>query len=283
MTTAINNQPLNTPGPIGVFDSGFGGLTILKSIVEELPQYDYIYLGDNARVPYGTRSYETVYNYTLECVQHLFNKGCNLVIIACNTASAKALRTIQQNDLPKINAHKRVLGVIRPTAQALINKTKNNNIGIFATNGTVTSNTFPIELHKLNDSLNVYQQTCTLWVPLIEANEHNSDGGTYFIQKYYNELLAQNPNIDTIALACTHYPLLLAQLQKIVAPHIKLIAQGDIVAKSLNEYLHRHPQMQAQCTTQGKREFFTTDDTASFNEKASLFYGQNVQSSHLAL
>ncbi|MBC7412284.1 MAG: glutamate racemase [Bacteroidia bacterium] len=283
MSLIISQKPLNTPGAIGVFDSGFGGLTILKSIVEELPQYDYVYLGDNARVPYGTRSYETVYNYTLECLQHLFDKGCNLVIIACNTASAKALRTIQQNDLLKINPHKRVLGVIRPTAEALISKTKNNNIGIFATNGTVTSNTFPIELHKLKHSLNVYQQPCTLWVPLIEANEHNSKGGTYFVQKYYNELLAQNPNIDTIALACTHYPLLLQQLQKIVAPNIKIIAQSDIVAKSLNKYLQRHPEMQLQCTTSGTRQFFTTDDTASFNEKATLFYNNEIQSQHLAL
>ncbi len=275
--------PLNTPGAIGVFDSGFGGLTILKSIVAELPQYDYIYLGDNARVPYGTRSFDTVYNYTLECVQHLFNKGCNLVIIACNTASAKALRTIQQNDLPNINPNKRVLGVIRPTAEALINGTHSNTIGVFATNGTVNSNTYAIELHKLNNKLQIYQQPCTMWVPLIEANEHTTEGGQYFIQKYYNELLAQHPNIDTIALACTHYPLLQTQLQAIVAPHIKLIAQGDIVAKSLAEYLQRHPQMQAQCTTQGTRNFYTTDDTISFDEKASLFYGQNVASQHLAL
>jgi glutamate racemase len=281
---SINTTPLlNAPGAIGVFDSGYGGLTILKSIVDKLPEYDYIYLGDNARVPYGTRSFDTVYNYTLECVQHLFNKGCNLVILACNTASAKALRTIQQNNLPAINMHKRVLGVIRPTAEALINTTKNNNIGIFATNGTVSSNTFSIELHKLNPAINVYQQACTMWVPLIEANEHASEGAQYFIKKYYNELMAQNPSIDTIALACTHYPLIKEQLQAVCAPHIQLIAQGDIVANSLVNYLQRHPQMQAQCTIQGTRMFYTTDDVMSFNQHASLFYGSAIQSLHLAL
>jgi glutamate racemase len=280
---SLHTPPLNTPGAIGVFDSGYGGLTILKSIVEKMPQYDYIYLGDNARVPYGTRSFDTVYNYTLECVQHLFDKGCNLVILACNTASAKALRTIQQNNLPNINAHKRVLGVIRPTAEALINATKSNNIGILGTNGTVSSNTYAIELHKLNPAINVYQQACTMWVPLIEANEHNSIGAQHFIQQYYHELMAQNPSIDTIALACTHYPLIKEQLQAICAPNIQLIAQGDIVANSLLSYMQRHPQMHAQCTTKGTRTFYTTDDVLSFNQHASLFYGQTIQSLHLAL
>jgi len=270
-------------GPIGVFDSGYGGLTVLKEIVAQLPQYDYLYLGDNARAPYGTRSFETVYQYTLECVQWFFNQGCSLVVLACNTASAKALRTIQQNDLPKIDSSKRVLGVIRPTTEVIGSFSANKAVGILGTNGTVQSNSYPIEIEKFYPEIKVYQQACPMWVPLIENNEHQSAGADYFVKKDMNKLLQQSPEIDTILLACTHYPLLMDKIQQFTPQGIKVLSQGKIVADSLKEYLHRHPEMEARCSKNAQLSFFTTDSTEDFDNHAANFYGKPVKSSHLQL
>ena len=270
-------------GPIGVFDSGYGGLTVLKEIVKELPQYDYIYLGDNGRAPYGGRSFETVYHYTLECVQHLFNMGCHLVILACNTASAKALRTIQQNDLPKIDPERRVLGIIRPTTEIVGNYTQSKQVGIFGTNGTVTSQSYPIEIEKFFPDITVYQQACPMWVPLVENNEYNSEGADYFIHKYIRQLMVQSADIDTIVLGCTHYPLLTDKLQQHLPPNVTLLSQGPILSHSLKEYLERHPEMAAKCSTGGSRTFYTTDDTETFDRQAGIFFEETVKSRHLSL
>jgi glutamate racemase len=269
--------------PIGIFDSGYGGLTILKEIAGRLPQYDYTYLGDNARAPYGSRSFESVYHYTLECVKWLFTQDCHLVILACNTASAKALRTIQQIDLPELNPGKRVLGVIRPTTEIIGNYTKNNSIGILATSGTVQSGSYNMEIKKFFPGINIYQQACPLWVPLIENNEHNSEGADYFIEKYINELLRQSNDIDTILLACTHYPLLLEKIRKLVPRDISIIQQGEIVAQSFEDYLKRHPEIEEQCTKNGKRKFYTTDSTDDFDKHSVAFFGQPVKSEHIIL
>ena len=270
-------------GPIGVFDSGYGGLTVLKEIVEQLPQFDYLYLGDNARAPYGTRSFETVYHYTLECVQWFFSQGCSLVILACNTASAKALRTIQQNDLPKIDTAKRVLGVIRPTTEMIGSFSKTNAVGILGTNGTVQSGSYPIEIAKFYPEINVYQQACPMWVPLIENNEYQSAGADYFVKKEMEKLLEQSPDIDTILLACTHYPLLMDKIQQFTPQGVKVLSQGKIVATSLVEYLTRHPEIEARCSKNGQLSFFTTDSTEDFDSHAANFYGKPVKSSHLQL
>lgn len=269
--------------PIGVFDSGYGGLTVLKEITDDLPQYDYLYLGDNARSPYGTRSFETVYEYTLECVKWLFEQGCTLVILACNTASAKALRTIQQNDLLKIDEGKRVLGVIRPTTEMIGRFTKTGDVGILATNGTVSSNTYPIEIQKFFPAVNVFQQACPLWVPLVENYEYNSPGADYFIQKNINELLAQSGRIDTILLACTHYPLLIEKIKKALPAEITILSQGEIVANSLKDYLNRHIEIDENCSKNGQIVFFTTDSTEDFDNHAAIFYGKPVKSLHLTL
>lgn len=269
--------------PIGIFDSGYGGLTVLKEITAKLPQYDYIYLGDNARSPYGTRSFETVYEYTLECVKWLFEQGCTLVVLACNTASAKALRTIQQNDLPKINASKRVLGVIRPTTEIIGQFSKTGNVGILATNGTVISGSYPIEIRKFYPGLNVFQQACPMWVPLVENNEYNSPGADYFIQKNIDELLHQSGRIDTILLACTHYPLLMEKIKRLVPANVTILSQGKIVADSLANYLDRHPEIEGNCSKQGQIAFFTTDSAEDFDNHAAVFYGKPVKSSHLSL
>jgi glutamate racemase len=269
--------------PIGIFDSGYGGLTVMKEIVKTLPQYDYIYLGDNARNPYGTRSYEVVYAFTLESVKKLFSMGCELVILACNTASAKALRTIQQKDLSMNDATKRVLGVIRPTAEVIGNYSETGNIGIFGTPGTVASDSYPIEILKLFPNLKVFQQACPMLVPLIENNEHNSPGADYFIRKYINELLQINENIDAIILGCTHYALLMGQFVNYLPSTIKVVSQGPIVAESLKNYLLRHPEMDVKCSKNGMRKFFTTDLTEIFDRQASIFFGQTVKSEHLAL
>ncbi|HEX4375465.1 MAG TPA: glutamate racemase, partial [Puia sp.] len=229
--------------PIGVFDSGYGGLTVLKELEKKLPGYDFIYLGDNARAPYGNRSFESVYAYTLECVKWFFDNGSPLVVLACNTASAKALRTIQQNDLPKMNPDNRVLGVIRPTTEVIGNFTKTNNIGILATNGTVRSDSYKIEIEKFFPDLNVFQQACPMWVPLIENNEHNSAGADYFVKEGIDTLMSQSKNIDTILLGCTHYPLLINKIRQYVSPEIQIISQGKIVADSLADYLKRHPEI----------------------------------------
>ena len=270
-------------GPIGVFDSGYGGLTVLKEITAKLPQFDYVYLGDNARAPYGPRSFDTVYHYTLECVRWFFEQGCPLVILACNTASAKALRTIQQNDLPHIDPTKRVLGVIRPTTEIIGNYTKNKKVGILGTSGTVVSNSYPIEIEKFFPDVQVFQEACPMWVPLVENNEHNSPGADYFIKKHIHQLLAGSAGIDTILLACTHYPLLINKIKQFLPENTIVISQGEIVSNGLQNYLMRHPEIAEKCTTNGQLSFYTTDSTEDFDSKAAIFYGNPVQSVHLAL
>ena len=269
--------------PIGIFDSGYGGLTVLKEITAKLPQYDYIYLGDNARSPYGTRSFETVYEYSLECVKWLFNQGCPLIILACNTASAKALRTIQQKDLNKIDASKRVLGVIRPTTEIIGRFTKTGNVGILATSGTVISNSYPIEIQKFYPDVNVFQQACPMWVPLVENDEYNSDGADYFIQKNIDQLLLQSAGIDTVLLACTHYPLLMDKIKMAVPGHITVLSQGEIVANSLSVYLKKHNEIEEKCSKNGQISFYTTDAVEDFDNHAAIFYGKPVKSIHLSL
>lgn len=259
---------------IGVFDSGFGGLTILKSFVDLLPQYDYLYLGDNARAPYGSRSFETVYSYTLDAVKYLFNAGCKLVILACNTASAKALRSIQQLDLPKIAPDKRVLGVIRPTAEAIDSISKTRHVGILATRGTVMSASYPIEIRNVAPDINVFQEACPMWVPLIENNEYNSPGADYFVKLYITKLLAQSPKIDTFILGCTHYPILLPKIRQFTPEHIQLLPQGAIIAQSLKTYLAQHPEIDSCLEKNAKYTFLTTDSTDLFNTYAQIFFGQ---------
>jgi glutamate racemase len=270
-------------GPIGVFDSGYGGLTVLKEIVAKLPQYDYLYLGDNARAPYGPRSFETVYQYTLQAVQWFFNQGCSLVILACNTASAKALRTIQQNDLEKIAPGKRVLGVIRPTTEIIGSFSKTRAVGILGTSGTVQSGSYPIEIEKFYPGLQVYQEACPMWVPLIENNEYRSEGADYFVKKHVNHLLSQSPRIDTILLACTHYPLIMDKIKQFTPRGIEILSQGKVVAKSLANYLDRHKKIEEKCSKNGQISFFTTDSTEDFDNHAANFYGKPVKSSHLQL
>jgi glutamate racemase len=269
--------------PIGVFDSGYGGLTVLKDIKARLPQYDYLYLGDNARAPYGNRSFETVYRYTLQCVQWFFSQGCPLVILACNTASAKALRTIQQHDLPKIAPGKRVLGVIRPSTEMIGHYTKTNTVGILATSGTVLSGSYPIEIAKFFPSVKAIQEACPMWVPLIEANEHNKPGAAYFVQQHIHSIFSKADQIDTLLLACTHYPLLREAIQRLVPPGVTLLSQGQIVADSLADYLQRHPEMEQACTKNGQLDFFTTDSVEDFDNHASNFFGAAVKSVHLDL
>jgi glutamate racemase len=269
--------------PIGIFDSGYGGLTVLKEITAKLPQYDYIYLGDNARSPYGNRSFETVYEYTLECVKWFFEQGCYLVILACNTASAKALRSIQQNDLQKIDASKRVLGVIRPTTEVIGKYSKTGNVGILATNGTVISNSYPIEIEKFYPEINVFQEACPMWVPLVENNEYNSSGADYFIQKNIDNLLQKAENIDTILLACTHYPLLMERIKKAVPGNVTILSQGEIVADSLKLYLQQHAEIEEKCSKNRQISFFTTDSAEDFDNHAAVFYGKPVKSTHLTL
>lgn len=270
--------------PIGIFDSGYGGLTVFRSIAAQLPQYDYLYLGDNARSPYGPRSFETVYEYTLQCVQWFFAQGCPLVILACNTASAKALRTIQQQDLPKMaDASRRVLGVIRPTTEIIGRHTRSGKVGILGTKGTVQSNSYPIEIEKFWPQLKVFQQSCPMWVPLVENNEHLGDGADYFVQEYLEALYQQDAEIDTLLLACTHYPLLQSKIEQFARPGSTIIGQGEIVANSLADYLQRHKEMEQRISQQGQRRFFTTDDTTSFDEQATVFYGQPVRSAHVQL
>ncbi|MEO7310196.1 MAG: glutamate racemase [Chitinophagaceae bacterium] len=270
--------------PIGIFDSGYGGLTVFKEIATRLPQYDYIYLGDNARSPYGTRSFETVYHYTWQCVQWFFRQGCPLVILACNTASAKALRTIQQKNLPELDdPSKRVLGVIRPTAEVIGQHTHTKKVGVLATNGTVQSESYPIEIGKFYPDLTVVQQTCPMWVPLIENNEHNGAGADYFIKKNVAELLAQSPDIDTILLACTHYPLIKNQIASLLPLGTALLSQGEIIADSLADYLQRHPEMETRLSRQEAMKFYTTDDPNDFDNHATHFFGQAVKSAQVHL
>ncbi len=269
--------------PIGVFDSGYGGLTILKELVKTLPQYDYLYLGDNARAPYGTRSFETVYQYTLEAVDWFFQQGCELVILACNTASAKALRTIQQKDLANYGPSKRVLGVIRPTAEVIGRFSESGQLGVLATKGTVISESYILEIAHFFPEMSVYQQACPMWVPLIENGEHEGAGADYFVKESLGQLLQQSPAIDTILLACTHYPLLMPKISAILPDHIQLIAQGEIVAQSLANYLERHPALEDKCSKKGQIRFCTTDSTTDFDEKGAIFFGKSLKSEHILL
>ena len=280
----MKNETQQITGPIGVFDSGYGGLTILDQIRAQMPEYDYLYLGDNARTPYGTRSFEVVYEFTLQAVKKLFELGCPLVILACNTASAKALRTIQRNNLPSIDPTRRVLGVIRPTAECIGELTQTRHIGILATSGTIKSESYPMEVHKLFPDVKVTGEACPMWVPLVENNEFDSEGADYFIQKNINQLLEKDPQIDTIILGCTHYPLLLKKIRQFTPEHIQLVPQGEYVAHSLQDYLKRHPEMDARCSKNGISRFLTTESTAKFEESASIFLNQeNVEVESITL
>jgi len=262
---------------IGIFDSGYGGLTVFKAIVEKLPNYNYIYLGDNARAPYGDHSFDTIYRYTLECVEWLFNKGCPLVILACNTASAKALRNIQQLDLPGRYPNNRVLGVIRPTAEIVGDFTRSKKVGVMGTRGTINSESYKMEIKKFYPEIEVFQQSCPMWVPLVENNEHLSTGADYFLKKYCDDLLGQSPEIDCILLACTHYPLLLPKLKKILPKHINILSQGEIIAKSLANYLGRHASLEQAIGKNGFKSFYTSGDPQVFNEHASVFFGEKIE------
>lgn len=269
--------------PIGVFDSGYGGLTVLKEIQKKLPKYDYIYLGDNARTPYGNRSFDTVYQYTWQCVQWLFKQNCALIILACNTASAKALRSIQQNDLEKNFPGKKVLGVIRPTTEIIGNYSKTHHVGILATNGTVQSQSYLIEIEKFFPGIKVLQQACPMLVPLIENNEFENEAADYFIKKYLNELMNQDNKIDTILLACTHYPLIKKRIENFLAEDIKVIAQGEIVAKSLQDYLIRHKEIEEQLSKNKSIQFYTTDSAEDFNKQSKIFYRATTNAKHVEL
>ncbi len=274
----INNQP------IGIFDSGYGGLTVFRSILDALPGYDYIYFGDNARAPYGNRSFQTIHQYTWDCVQWLLEQGCPLIILACNTASAKALRTIQQRDLQNAGPNKRVLGVIRPTAEVIGNYTQTGQIGVLGTRGTVQSGSYLTEISHFFPDIKVYQQACPLWVPLVENGEHDKPGTDYFVKSYLDQIMAQSPGIDTLLLACTHYPLLQDKIKAYLPANVNVVVQGDIVAQSLVDYLQRHPEIEGKLTKNAGRQFFTTtDDTADFDHHASLFFGEEVRSAYVAM
>ena len=265
-----------TPGPIGVFDSGYGGLTILNGIRKVLPQYNYAYLGDNARAPYGSRSFEIVYEFTRQAVIKLFEEGCQLVVLGCNTASAKALRSIQMNDLPHLDPKRRVLGVIRPTVEAIGNITQSRHVGILATMGTILSNSYPLEVKKLFPDITVIGQACPMWVPLVENDEANNDGADYFVKKYLDLILAKDPKIDTIILGCTHYPLLYPKIRAYLPDNIQIVSQGDLVSNSLKDYLQRHPEMEERCTRGGKCSYFTTESEDKFKGSATIFLNEPI-------
>ncbi len=270
-------------GPIGVFDSGYGGLTILHQMKQLLPQYDYLYLGDNARSPYGTRSFDIVYKFTRQAVMKLFDMGCHLVILACNTASAKALRSIQQNDLPQIDPQRRVLGVIRPTAECISKITQSRHVGIFATAGTIKSESYVLEIQKLYPEITVTGEPCPMWVPLIENGEYDSPGADYFVEKRIGNLLRRDPLIDSIILGCTHYPLLLNKILKYVPRGVQIVPQGEYVANSLKDYLHRHPEMDRKCSKGGSCRYLTTENTDKFSESAKLFLHEDVDVDNVTL
>lgn len=276
-----NNLPKN-PGPIGIFDSGYGGLTILTHIREIMPEYDFLYLGDNARTPYGTRSFQVVYEFTLQCVNKLFGMGCHLIILACNTASAKALRNIQQNDIPKMGPDHRVLGIIRPTAECIGSITKTRHIGILATPGTIKSLSYPLEINKLYPDIKVYGEACPIWVPLVENNEFRSDGADFFVKRHVDNLLAKDDKIDSIILGCTHYPLLYDKIRKYVPKDIEIISQGEYVAGSLRNYLNVHNEMDAKCTKNGTCRYLTTEATDIFLPTASIFLNENIQAESIS-
>lgn len=270
-------------GPIGIFDSGYGGLTILQQIRRVMPQYDYIYLGDNARTPYGTRSFEVVYEFTRQAVEHLFERGCQLVVLACNTASAKALRSVQQNDLERLDPNRRVLGIIRPTVESIGGITRSKHVGVLATEGTILSASYPMEVRKLFPEIVVTGQACPLWVPLVENGEADSSGADYFVKKYIDALLDQDPLIDTIILGCTHYPLLLEKIKKYTPQGIKVVCQGEYVAASLKDYLVRHPEMDERCSKEGRCRFYTTESVEKFVSSASLFLHEFIDVQHTSL
>lgn len=274
---------LESPGPIGVFDSGYGGLTILHQMRQLMPQYDYLYLGDNARAPYGPRSFDIVYQFTREAVMKLFDLGCHLVIIACNTASAKALRTIQQNDLPGIDPKRRVLGVIRPTAECIGHITQSRHVGIFATVGTIKSESYMLEIQKLYPDITVTGEPCPMWVPLIENNEYDSPGADYFVEKRIGNLMRRDPKIDSIILGCTHYPLLLNKILKYVPRGVKIIPQGEYVANSLKDYMVRHPEIDVKCSKGGRCHYMTTESVDKFSESAQLFLHEAVDVEQVTL
>lgn len=279
----VFNETMNEIGPIGVFDSGYGGLTVLSKIVNHLPQYDYIYLGDNARTPYGSRSFEVVYEYTLQSVRRLFDMGAHLVILACNTASAKALRSIQQRDLPNIDVERRVLGVIRPSVEKVRELSKNGNVGVLGTSGTVQSESYLMEINKLFPEMKVFQEACPMWVPLVENNEFGSSGADYFVKKNIDALIAKDPNIDTIILGCTHYPLLIPKIKQFLPKEISIIEQGDIVGESLKDYLKRHPEMEHKCSKNGTVNFYTTESVEKFKQTAGVFFQGEVNVKHIHL
>lgn len=269
-------QLSKSAGPIGVFDSGYGGLTIYDEIQKLLPQYDYIYLGDNARTPYGTRSFDVVYEFTRQAVRYLFQQGCQLVILACNTASAKALRTIQQVDIPLLDPNRRVLGIIRPTVECIGDATKSRHVGVLATEGTIKSHSYPLEIRKLFPDIEVTGEACPMWVPLVETNEYASDGADYFVKRHVDRLLERDPEIDAIILGCTHYPILLDKIRKYTPESVNLITQGAAVASSLKRYLENHPDMEALCTKGGTTLFCTTEADGKFGDQASLFLNQQI-------
>ena len=270
-------------GPIGVFDSGYGGLTILSQIRKHMPEYDFLYLGDNARTPYGTRSFEVVYEFTSQAVRALFDMGCSLVILACNTASAKALRTIQQIDLPKIDPRKRVLGIIRPTVEYLGEITETRHVGILATSGTIKSQSYPLEIKKLFPDIAVSGEACPIWVPLVENDEAKSDGADFFVRRHIDNLLEKDNKIDTIILGCTHYPILYDKIRQYTPEHIKVVMQGDYVGRSLTDYMKRHPEMDSLCTKNGSCRFLTTESVDIFRQYASIFFDEEIQVSSIAL
>ncbi len=270
-------------GPIGIFDSGYGGLTVLSAIKSLLPQYDYLYLGDNARAPYGSRSFDTVYQFTREAVEWLFSSGCHLVILACNTASAKALRTIQQRDLPTIDPERRVLGVIRPTTERVAELTNSGHIGVLGTEGTIQSRSYEIEIYKLHPQLTISGEACPMWVPLVENREYDKPGADYFVRQHLEQLMAKDPQIDTIILGCTHYPLLLDKIRQHLPAGTNVITQGSYVAESLKDYLSRHQEMDTKCTKSGTVHYYTTDASDKFNQLASIFLREKVDARQIKL
>ena len=272
-----------TPGPIGIFDSGYGGLTILSKIRESMPEYDYLYLGDNARTPYATRSFEVVYEFTSQAVKTLFDRGCQLVILACNTASAKALRTIQQIDLPKIDPRKRVLGIIRPTVEYLGELTTSRHVGLLATSGTIKSQSYPLEIKKLFPDIIVSGEACPIWVPLVENGEAHSEGADYFVRRHIDNLLAKDDKIDTIILGCTHYPILYDKIRRYTPDHIKVVVQGEYVGRSLAHYMERHPEMRELCTRGGTCQLLTTESVDIFKQHAPLFFDDDIQVNSISL
>jgi glutamate racemase len=278
----MQNLPSN-PGPIGIFDSGYGGLTILHGIRQLLPEYDYLYLGDNARAPYGPRSFDVVYEFTRQAVIKLFEMGCYLVILGCNTASAKALRTIQQNDLPHIDPNRRVLGIIRPTAEVIGDLTTSKHVGVLATEGTIKSESYDLEIHKLHPDIKVSGVACPFWVPLVEYNEADSPGADYFVKKRIDEIMRKDPEIDTIILGCTHYPLLMPKILKYLPTGVRVVPQGEYVAESLKQYLERHPNIEAKCSKDAGVHYLTTENPNKFKEQAQIFLHEPVEVDNITL